>query len=110
MRTLGTPRRDARFTSCVTGDPDGDGPATEGEYCSLEPVTVERQAGKPRVYNVSRELLTICADTDLDGTCDKRIFLFDDDALEYLWYYDNNGLRNAQVWFFEIPQNIGLNP
>ena len=50
-------------------------------------------------------------DLDGDTTCDKRIFLFDDDdALDYLWYYDNSGLKNAQVWFFAIPQTIGLNP
>ena len=93
------------------GDPDGAlGAAPTGEYCSLETVTVERKAGKPRVYNVSQELLTICADLDGDLDCDKRIFLFDDDALDYLWYYDNYGLKNAQVWFFAIPQTIGLNP
>jgi hypothetical protein len=111
VRTLGTPHRSAKFTSCVEGDPDGAaGPAPSGEYCSIETITVERQAGKPKVYNVSKELLTICADLDGDGTCDKRIFLFDDSGLDYLWYYDNSGLRNAQVWFFEIPQDIGLNP
>lgn len=111
VRTLGTPHRSAAFTSCVQGDPDGSaGAAPSGEYCSLETVTVERKTGKPRVYNVSQQLLTICADLDGDHTCDKRIFLFDDDALDYLWYYDNNGLRNAQVWFFAIPQVIGLNP
>ena len=87
-----------------------DGAAPSGEYCSLETVTVERGTGKPRVYNVSRELLTICADLDGDSSCDKRIFLFDDDGLDYLWNYDNSGLRNAQVWFFAIPQDIGLNP
>ena len=111
VRTLGTPHRSARFTSCVQGDPDGAlGAAPSGEYCSLETVTVERSTRKPKVYNVSQELLTICADTDGDKICDKRIFLFDDDALDYLWYYDNSGLKNAQVWFFAIPQDIGLNP
>ncbi|HKU61647.1 MAG TPA: hypothetical protein VJQ44_10555 [Gemmatimonadales bacterium] len=111
VRTVGTPNRSATFQSCVNGDPDGaDGAAPAGEYCSLETVTVERNAGKPKVYNVSQELLTICADTDGDKVCDKRIFLFDDDALDYLWYYDNSGLKNAQVWFFSLPQTIGLNP
>jgi len=110
-RTLGKPNRSATFQSCVNGDPDGvDGAAPAGEYCSLETITVERTAGKPKVYNVSQQLLTICADTDGIAGCDKRIFLFDDDALDYLWYYDNNGLKNAQVWFFSIPQTIGLNP
>jgi len=111
VRTLGKPGRSATFQSCVNGDPDGvDGAAPSGEYCSLETITVERKAGKPRVYNVSQQLLTICADLDGLGGGDKRIFLFDDAALDYLWYYDNSGLKNAQVWFFAIPQTIGLNP
>jgi len=40
VRTLGTPHRSAKFTSCVEGDPDGaGGSAPSGEYCSLETVT-----------------------------------------------------------------------
>jgi hypothetical protein len=30
--------------------------------------------------------------------------------VEYLWNYDNNGLCVAQVYFLEIPQQIGLAP
>jgi hypothetical protein len=110
VRTLGTPGGSAKLTSCVTGDPDGGGPATTGTFCSVDTVTISRSAGKPKVTNVSKELLTTCVDLDGNGTCDKRIFLFDDSLLNYAWSVDNNGLRNAQVWFFPIPQNIGLNP
>ena len=35
---------------------------------------------------------------------------FDDETLEYLWNYDNSGLRVAQVYILEIPQQIGLAP
>ena len=35
---------------------------------------------------------------------------FDDETVDYFWNYDNNGLRVAQVYFLEIPQQIGLDP
>jgi hypothetical protein len=106
VRTLGKPGGSANLTSCVTGTVDG----TTGTFCSVDTITVKRDTGKPTVTNVSKELLTVCVDTDGDGTCDKRIFLFDDALLDFVWSVDNNGLRNAQFYFFPIPQNIGLNP
>ena len=106
VRTVGTPGGNAKLTSCVTGTVDG----STGTFCSIDTVQVERSTGKPKVWNVSKDLLTTCVDLDGDGTCDKRIFLFDDSTLDYAWSYDNNGLRVAQFYFFPIPQNIGLNP
>jgi hypothetical protein len=106
VRTVGTPGGKANLTSCVQGTVDG----TTGTFCSLDTIQVSRSTGKPKVWNVSKELLTTCVDLDGDGVCDKRIFLFDDLALNYLWSVDNNGLRVAQFYFFPIAQNIGLNP
>jgi CO/xanthine dehydrogenase Mo-binding subunit len=68
------------------------------------------KSGKPQVWNVSKALLTTCVDLTGDGKCDKRIFLFDDALLNTAWSVDNNGLKNAQFYFFPIPQNIGLTP
>jgi hypothetical protein len=65
------------------------------------------------VENVSKELLSVCLDLDHiveANPCDVRSFLFDDSTVEYLWNYDNNGLKVAQVYFLEIPQSIGLDP
>jgi hypothetical protein len=106
VRTVGTPGGNANLTSCVTGTVSG----STGTFCSIDTVKIERKSGKPQVYNVSKALLTTCVDLDGNGTCDKRIFLFDDSLLQYAWSYDNNGLRIAQFYFFPIPQNIGLNP
>ena len=106
VRTVGTPGGNAKLTSCVTGTVDG----SSGTFCSVDTVKVERKSGKPQVYNVSKALLTTCVDLDGNGSCDKRIFLFDDSLLNYAWSVDNNGLRIAQFYFFPIPQNIGLNP
>lgn len=109
IRPVGTPNRSATIGSCIEGDLD---PTLEGieTLCSTETKLLVRGTGKPRVENVSKELLSVCLDTDDVLGCDTRSFLFDDDAVEYLWNYDNNGLRVAQVYFLEISQSIGLDP
>ena len=109
IRPVGTPNRSATIGSCIEGDLD---PTLDGieTLCSTETKLLVRGTGKPRVENVSKELLSVCLDTDDVLGCDTRSFLFDDDAVEYLWNYDNNGLKVAQVYFLEIPQQIGLDP
>jgi hypothetical protein len=106
VRTLGTPGGKSNLTSCVTGTVDG----STGTFCSVDTIQVSRKSGKPQVFNVSKELLTTCVDVTGDGVCDKRIFLFDDELLNYAWSVDNAGLKNAQFYFFPIPQEIGLTP
>jgi hypothetical protein len=110
IRPKGKPGTSLRLTTCATGDFDNDPTTEDEELCSLEPKLLVRSKGKPSVENVSRELLTLCVDTDGDLKCDERIFLFDDRADNYLWSADNFGLRNAEVRFLEIKQNIGLTP
>jgi hypothetical protein len=109
VRPVGTPNRSATIGSCIEGDLD---PTLEGieTLCSTETRLLVRGTGKPQVENVSKELLSLCLDTDDVVGCDTRSFLFDDDAVEYLWNYDNNGLRVAQVYFLEIPERIGQVP
>jgi hypothetical protein len=102
-RALGKPGGSAQATSCVTDENDV-------TWCSTENVVLVRDTGKSSFRNVSKELLTVCLDTDGDGTCDEREFLFDDSTHDYLWRYDNTGLRLAQLRFYEIPTNVGLNP
>jgi hypothetical protein len=112
VRPVGTPHRSATLTSCVTGDFDPTLPGSE-ELCSTESAVLVRGTGKPQVQNVSKELLSVCLDLDHiveQNPCDQRSLLFDDQTAEYLWNYDNNGLRVAQVYFLEIPQQIGLAP
>lgn len=103
VRPKGKPGGSAKLTSCMITD-------TGEELCSTETTIVVRGKGKPTVKNVSKDLLTVCLDTDGDGKCDLRSFLFDDKTAQYLWNWDNQGLKNAEVRFIEIPQNIGLTP
>ena len=85
-----------------------------GGECSLEQVTEEldRKKGKSSFQNVTAELTSIVVDVTVDedgdtGTTDDqyevrvRIPIFDDALENEYWEYDNNGLRLAQVRFYE---------
>jgi len=88
------PGGSATVTTCAT-DP------TSGEIvCSTENVVLLRTKGKQTFTNVTKELTTICWDTDGNGTCDLRVPLFDDALEDYFWNYSNNGLRLAQLRFY----------
>ena len=102
-RALGKPGGKATATSCYI-DSAGD------TYCSTEQVVLVRGTGKSSFDNVSKELLTVCMDTDGDGVCDTRTPLFSDANGSYLWSYDNNGLRLAQLRFYEVPSTVGTTP
>ena len=110
IRPKGKPNTSLHLTTCASGDFDNDATTPDEELCSLEVKVAVRGTGKPKVDNISKELLTLCIDTDGDLRCDERIFLFDDRAHDYVWSMDNFGLRNAEVRFLEISQNIGLTP
>lgn len=102
----GKPGGGANLTTCQVD-------ALGTEVCSTEntiTLTGNRDPGKPRWINVTKQLLTICLDTDLDNICDTRTFLFDDAALNYLWQYDNFGNRILKLRFYPISQPIGLMP
>ena len=102
-RALGKPGGSAVATTCYT-DAGGD------EWCSTENVVLVRDTGKSSFRNVSKELLTLCLDTDGDTVCDTRVGLFDDSTNDYFWSYDNNGLKLAQLRFYEIPTTVGTTP
>jgi hypothetical protein len=83
------------------------------EECSTEntiDVTGNRTTGKPQWRNVTKQLLTLCLDTDVISGCDTREFLFDDEFASYLWAVDNFGNRIAKLRFYPIAQNIGCVP
>jgi hypothetical protein len=102
-RALGKPGGSAKATSCVT-DVLGD------TYCSTENVVLVRSSGKSKFTNVSKELLTLCLDTNGDGVCDTRTSLFSDSTSSYFWSYDNNGLKLAQLRFYQLPTVVGTTP
>ncbi len=98
-RALGKPGGSAKMNTCATD------PVTGDEICSLEVLHMERRKGKSSFENVSKELLYIYADLDGDGTVE-RVPLFDDRLEEYLWEYDNQGLKVLQLRFYPIATDV----
>lgn len=98
VRALGKPGGKATATSCMTD--------TLGTYCSTEQMVTVRGTGKSKFTNVSAALLTVCLDTDGNGTCDTRVPLFNDTTKSYLWDWDNQGLRLAQLRFYPVSTTL----
>jgi hypothetical protein len=96
----GAPGTGANLTTCAE---DAGGANKE---CSTENTITITGSKKtpPKFHNVTRELLTLCVDTDDTAGCDTRVFLFDDDFEEYFWEYDNRGNRLAQLRFYPVSQ------
>lgn len=108
VRALGKPGGKATMQSCYED--------ATGTWCAVdfvggvEPITIERtKGGVAKFVNVSKDLLFIdyCV-TWLDaatGQCSvvDQIALFSNDLISYFWSYDNEGLKLAQLRFYELP-------
>ncbi|MFZ9628518.1 MAG: hypothetical protein ACO3C1_04115 [Ilumatobacteraceae bacterium] len=98
MRVLGKPGGSIHLKSCFTD--------TTGTYCSVgegNVVTQVRSTGKSTFTNVSKQLLTVCWDSDLNGTCDTRDYLFGRTGASYWWdYVVNSDFKLAQLRFYPI--------
>ena len=113
VRALGKPGGKATMQSCYTDD--------TGTWCAVDfgvaPITIERtKGGVAKFVNVSKDLLFVDYCTawaaGLDGilgtaddvcTSVSQIPLFGNDLLSYYWSYDNEGLKLAQLRFYELP-------
>jgi hypothetical protein len=95
IRGLGSPQGNpyAQMTTCRTD-------TTSTFQCSTETVSVYRYKSKSTFQNVTKELTTLCLDTNLDTKCDTRVTLFESSMFQYFWDYDNHGLRLAQLRFY----------
>jgi IPT/TIG domain len=103
LRVLGKPGGKIRMATSAT-DPD------YGEIVSDMAVVSVREKGQQKFANVSAALLYIYAwiFDDATGTwVYQRIPLFSDLLQDYLWQYDNNGVRLAQLRFYEgVPTEV----
>lgn len=105
-RALGKPNGSATVTTCAT---------VQGELqCSLENAVLTRTKGTKPVFTDVTDALTslvvsYCfAGFDADGICldtelATRVALFAGDTQDWFWNYDNNGLRLAQLRFYDVP-------
>lgn len=104
-RALGKLGGNGTLTPCATYDPDPSIEGDEEEVCSVTALYVESTKGGKKFDNVSKYLLYVYADLDGDGTAE-RYNLFNDALQEYLWDYDNNGLKLVQLRFYEEETDV----
>lgn len=100
-RALGKPGGSSTTTTCAYD-------AALGEtYCSTYSMVLTRddKGGKGTFTNVSRELLYVYADFNADGVIE-RYPLFSDGTYQYYWDYENQGLKLAQLRFYEVSTNV----
>jgi hypothetical protein len=98
-RALGKPGGKSTTTACATD------PVTGEDWCSVYSMVQVRDKGKSSFTDVSKQLLYIYADLDGDGS-NERYNLFNDALQDYLWNYDNQGLKLLQLRFYEISSNV----
>lgn len=97
---LGTPGGNADITTCATG-------TDNTEVCSTNNAVLIRDKGGPKVQNVTDALTTLTCSAGTagcpcsSGTCTYEIF--NSNFQDFLWDYDNNGLKNAQIRFYLEP-------
>jgi hypothetical protein len=109
VRALGKPGGSATMQSCITD--------STGTWCAVDiaggvaPITITRNKSKPIFTNVTKDLLyvDVCLVVDLLGHCTSSTVepLFSDKLASYFWDYDNNGLKLAQLRFYEVPTVTG---
>ena len=120
VRALGKPGGKATLQSCYED--------ATGTWCAasfvggVEPISLQRtKSGVAKFVNVSKDLLFVdfCLawDAGLDatlGTDDdvcidvNQISLFSNKDLSYYWSYDNEGLKVAQLRFYEVPTEVSF--
>ena len=91
-------------------------PATDSTWISLESIILKQtveitdtdpyvtyvyRSSPPKFSDVTKQLLTIYMDMNLDGI-PERYSVFDNALYTYFWDYDNNGLKHVQLRFYLI--------
>jgi hypothetical protein len=93
-KPLGKPGGTSTATTCATD------PTTLEQVCSLNSLVSVRTTGKSTFVNASKDLLSISV--YLNGsTTPTTVSLFDSTLQDYFWNYDNNGLKNLQLRFYQ---------
>jgi len=79
-----TPGGHADMSSCFTD--------ASGTWCNAG-IVLQKDLNDGKFTNVSKDLLTVC----VNGSNEP---IFTDQLKDYFWQYDNTGLRNAQLRFY----------
>lgn len=98
-KALGRPGGASKATECVND------PITKELYCSLYTLIQVKNKGQNLMTDITDQLLFIYADTTGKGQI-KRMPLFEDKLKDFYWRYDADGLKLAQLRFYEIPPSV----
>jgi hypothetical protein len=93
VRAVGKPGGNGILKTCATDV------ATGELVCSLNQVILMRGHGKQMFVDVTKELTTLCFMTDTGVNC---VDIFSSGFQDFLWSYDNNGLKVVQLRFYPV--------
>ena len=103
-RALGTPGGQAKMATCATFiDPTTGAPTL---LCSTENEVFVRGTGKSSFRNVTKALttITLVSGSPAELACGTpTVSLFATCLQDFLWQYDNNGLKLLQLRFYPNP-------
>jgi hypothetical protein len=113
VRALGKPGGKATMQTCYDDAQTGETWCAVDYVGGVEPVELESKAGRSKFENVSKDLLYVDVCTDYDATTETclawdQLPLFSDENDDYFWSYDNQGLKLAQLRFYEVPTVTGF--
>lgn len=100
IRELGKPGpATAKLSTC--GESTDDVTGATITVCSLDNITLKRDKGRSLFQDVTRQLTTVYY---YDALLQRyvRVDIFDDAFEDYLWSYDNTGLKHVQLRFYPI--------
>ena len=98
-RALAKPGGSSNTTTCATDPTTGELICSTSQYVMVQ----TRKTGQSVFTNVSADLLFVsqCIDGKLTRTP-----LFDSSLQNYLWQYDNTGLKLLQLRFYQVPATV----
>ena len=107
VRALGKPGGSATMQSCYDDAQTGDTWCAVDIDGGVSQIEITRsKGGVDKFVNVSKDLLyvDVCLAVDLDGNCTDSVVepLFSDELDSYFWSYDNDGLKVAQLRFYDV--------
>ena len=107
VRALGKPGGSAKMQSCYDDAQTGDTWCAVDIDGGVSQIEITRsKGGVDKFVNVSKDLLyvDVCLAVDLDGNCTDSVVepLFSDELDSYFWSYDNDGLKVAQLRFYDV--------
>jgi hypothetical protein len=98
-RALGKPGGSSSTQTCFVDT------TTNETYCSIYQYVAVRSSGKSKFSDVSQELLYVYY---CDTTTQKvvRVPLFSSPLYQFYWSYTNDGLKLAQLRFYQVSSNV----